>query len=101
VILLFIPAQALAGGSLTFRLGVFSPEAQSEFWQTNLETFAFDAGDFNYFTGGIELAVGLTSVVDVALGVEGYSRTVRSTYRDFIYQAPVCQEADLLHMPFI
>ena len=77
--------QALpADGALVFKLGSFFPGGQSEQWNLNVETFDFQVADFNYVMGGVELDLALTSYIDVALGLDGYSRRVDSNYRDFV-----------------
>ncbi len=77
------PARA-ADGALVFKLGSFFPGGESQVWTLNTETFDFDVGDFNYWTGGVELDLELTNYLDVAIGFDGYSRRVESTYRDFV-----------------
>jgi hypothetical protein len=79
------PGRALsADGALAFKLGSFFPGGESELWTVNTETFDFDVGDFNYLMGGVELDLELTNHLDIAIGFDGYSRRVDSTYRDFV-----------------
>lgn len=73
-----------ADGALVFKLGSYFPGGGSELWTVNTETFDFDVGDFNYWMGGVELDLELTNYLDVAIGFDGYSRRVDSTYRDFV-----------------
>lgn len=77
------PALA-ADGALVFKLGSFFPGGQSERWNLNVDTFDFEVADFNYLMGGVELDLALTSYLDVAIGLDGYSRSVDSNYRDFV-----------------
>jgi len=77
------PARA-TDGALVFRLGSFFPGGESQVWTLNTETFDFEVADFNYVMGGVELDLELTNYLDVAIGFDGYSRRVDSTYRDFV-----------------
>ena len=85
VVWLSAPGAALsADGALVFKLGSFFPGGASELWAVNAETFDFDVGDFNYLMGGVELDLELTNYLDIAVGLDGYSRRVDSKYRDFV-----------------
>jgi hypothetical protein len=81
---LFLPCPAGADGALIFKLGSFFPEGGSDLWQSNVDTFDFNVSDFNYVMGGVELDLGLNSYLDVAVGFDGYSRSVGSRYVDFV-----------------
>ena len=73
-----------ADGALVFKLGSFFPGGESQVWTLNTATFDFAVGDFNYWMGGVELDLELTNYLDVAIGFDGYSRRLESTYRDFV-----------------
>lgn len=73
-----------ADGALVFKLGSYFPGGASELWAVNTETFNFDVADFRYLMGGIELDLELTNYLDVAVGLDAYSRQVGSNYRDFV-----------------
>ena len=84
-LLVLPPMDAVAGhGALLFRLGAFSPDGNSELWDFNVDTFNFDVSTFNYVMGGVELDLELTTFLDVAIALDGYSRRVSAHYLDFI-----------------
>lgn len=80
-LLVAVPIQA---DSFTIRLGLFSPRGESRLWAENVETFDYAVTDFNSLFAGVEFDVELNEYVDVAMGVDGYSRVVASRYRDFV-----------------
>jgi len=77
-------ASSLEAHSLAFRLGRFSPSPQGALWQENLETFDIGLQDFDSISGGVEFALELNEFFDLAVGIDGYSETVASRYRDFV-----------------
>ncbi|MFQ5789964.1 MAG: outer membrane beta-barrel protein [Acidobacteriota bacterium] len=81
--LLVVAAPAKAS-SIAVRLGFFSPRGESQLWEDNVQTFDLAVSDFNSVFGGVEFALELNEFVDLAVGVDGYSRTVASRYRDFV-----------------
>ena len=80
-LLVTVPTKA---NSFSIRLGLFSPRGDSRLWAENVETFDYAVDDFNSLFAGVEFHVELNEYVDVAMGVDGYSRTVASRYRDFV-----------------
>jgi hypothetical protein len=80
---LFAPISAEAN-SFTIRLGYLAPRGDSRLWAENVATFDHVVDDFNWIFGGAELAIDLNEYVDIALGVDGYSRSIGSHYRDFV-----------------
>lgn len=83
VFLLFASLSAEAG-SVAVRIGKYTPRGESELWEDNVETFDFVVSDFNALAGGVEFTFELNEFVDLAVGIDGYSRTVGSNYRDFV-----------------
>jgi Outer membrane protein beta-barrel domain len=73
-----------SANSFTVRLGYFSPRGDSRLWAENVATFDYVVNDFNGFTGGAEFDLALSEFVDLAFGVDGYSRSLSSHYRDFV-----------------
>jgi hypothetical protein len=80
-LLVAVPAQA---NSFSIRFGLLSPRGDSRLWAENVATFDYAVNDFNSLFGGVEFDVELNEFVDVAMGVDGYSRSVGSRYRDFV-----------------
>jgi hypothetical protein len=86
----FVPAPAAAQSSVvTFNVGYFAVKGEDgrtdhDVLVTNLNTFAFDLGDFSGATFGGEWAVGLGDFVEVGAGVGYYRRTVPSVYWDLV-----------------
>jgi len=97
---LFAPAVAEAN-SFTIRLGYLAPRGDSRLWSENVATFDHVVDDFNWIFGGAELDIELTEYFDIAMGVDGYSRSISSHYRDFVRDdgAEVLHDASLRVVP--
>ena len=80
---LFTPKAAQAD-SFTLRLGYLSPGGESRLWSENVATFDYVVNDFNGLFGGAEFDVELNEFLDLAVGADGYHRSVASRYRDFV-----------------
>lgn len=76
------PGQAAAGG-LDLRAGAFFPRADSNLFDDVNELFTADKEDWRGFTGGAEFSLGLADHVELGFHIDGYSRTLDTTYRDF------------------
>lgn len=79
--LVALSAQA---GSITIRVGQYSPYGESDLWVENTETFNVLVDDFDFIFGGAEFTVELNEFVDLAFGVDVYSRRVNTHYREFV-----------------
>jgi hypothetical protein len=97
---LFAPVVAEAN-SFTIRLGYLAPRGDSRLWSENVATFDRAVDDFNWIFGGAELDIELSEYFDLALGVDGYSRSISSHYRDFVRDdgTEVFHEAGLRVVP--
>jgi hypothetical protein len=81
---LLLEAALAEAGSVAFRIGRYSPRGDSDLWVENVETFDFQVNDFDFIFGGVEFALELNEFVDLAFGVDGYSRRVTTNYREFV-----------------
>lgn len=81
-LMLSAPASTFASG-LELRLGGFGPRGHSDLFDDVNELFAVGRRDFRGFTGGIEYSLGLNDHVELGFHLDGYGRTVTSSYRDF------------------
>lgn len=97
---LFAPVAAQAN-SFTVRLGYLSPRGDSRLWSENVTTFDYVVNDFGGFFGGAEFDLELNEYLDIAMGVDGYSRSVASRYRDFVRDdgSEVLQDVSLRVVP--
>jgi hypothetical protein len=75
---------SLEASSIAFRLGRFAPNPEGELWRDNADTFELELADLNSISGGVEFALELNEFLDFTVGVDGYSRTVFTRYRDFV-----------------
>ena len=99
-LLVTVPTEA---NSFSIRLGLFSPRGDSQLWAENVGTFDYRVNDFNSLFAGVAFDVELNEYVDVEMGVDGYSRTVASRYRDFVRDdgSEVVQDIRLRVAPII
>ena len=77
-----MPASASASG-IELRVGGFAPRGNSDLFDDVDELYAVDEDDFRGVTGGIEYSVGVGDRLEVGFHLDGYGRTVSSSYRDF------------------
>ena len=79
---LSIPATTSASG-IELRVGGFAPRGDSDLFDDIDELYAVNENDFRGVTGGIEYSVGLGDHFELGFHLDGYGRTVTSSYRDF------------------
>ena len=70
--------------SFTIRIGYQTPHGNSRLWSENVATFDYAVDDFDWIFGGAEFDLELNEYFDMAMGVDGYSRSISSRYRDFV-----------------
>src|SRR5688572_21727058 len=88
-----IPGSAAASG-LELRIGGFEPRGSSNLFDDVDELFAVGESDFRGLSGGIEYSLGLTDHVELGFHLDGYGRTVRSSYWEYEYPdgSPILQD---------
>lgn len=77
---------AAAAGGLDVRLGAFLPRAESNLFDDDRELYTVEKKDFVGFAGGAEYRFGVGGPVQIGLHVDGYSRTLHTSYREFVRQ---------------
>jgi len=76
------PERAAASG-LDLRAGAFFPRAESNLFDDTSELFGTKKSDWIGFTGGAEFSFRLADHVELGLHIDGYSRTLDTSYVDF------------------
>lgn len=76
------PARA---SGLDLRLGAFVPSADSNLFRDDSDLYFVSKGDWTGFTGGAEYSFVLTRNVELGFHVDGYGRTVATSYRDYVW----------------
>lgn len=79
---LSLPVESHAAG-LELRLGGFQPQARSNLFDDTAELFGTRDRDWRGVTGGVEYAMGLGERAELGFHLDGYSRTLDTSYRDF------------------
>jgi opacity protein-like surface antigen len=99
-ILFLAPAGAFASG-LELRLGGFGPRGGSDLFRDVDELFGAQRRDFRGFTGGIEYTHDLGDHLELGVHLDGYGRTVFTSYRDFEREdgRPIVQDLRLNIVP--
>jgi len=97
---LSLPLGTFASG-IELRVGGFAPRGHSDLFDDVDELYAVDRRDFRGFTGGIEYSLGLGDHVELGFHLDGYGRTVTSSYRDFERPdgSPIFQDLQLNIVP--
>jgi hypothetical protein len=78
-----VPAVSWAG-SLELRGGIFVPRADSNLFRDDSELYTVEKSDWKGFTGGAEYSFQIAEHVELGFHLDGYSRTVHTSYRDFV-----------------
>jgi hypothetical protein len=77
-----VPATGSAA-SLQLRIGGFMPRADSLLFRDLTELYTVDKDDFHGVTGGAEFTFEPSDHVEFGLHLDGYSRTVDTSYRNY------------------
>ena len=75
----------VSGQSLNFKIGLFNPEMRSDLWDVNMENLYLSKEDMQDIYMGVEYEHFLGRYFSFALEGGMYSRTVYSSYRDYVY----------------
>lgn len=78
------PAEAQSSNSIRFRAGLFTPDADSDYWDDNFAVFTGDEGDFEEVSAGIDFRKGLGPRGGFLFSLDLYSSDVDQAYLDFI-----------------
>ena len=96
--ILLAPASTFASG-IELRLGGFAPRGDSDLFADVNELFGVGRRgvgprDFRGFSGGIEYSFGVGDHVELGVSLDGYGRTVRSSYRGYEHDdgSPIFQD---------
>jgi hypothetical protein len=81
--LLLATASPASAGGLDARLGAFIPNANSNLFLDDESLYFVSKGDWVGFTGGVEYNHVLARNVELAVHVDGYGRTLDTSYRDW------------------
>lgn len=87
--------------SVQFRLGLFQPDGESDFWDATSDTFTLSPSDFDDVTVGFSYVRGVAEQMEVGFNVDFYERRERSDYRDFvdIDGFPILHDTELAIVP--
>lgn len=77
-----VPATASAA-SLQLRIGGFIPRADSNLFDDDNELYTVDKDDWTGVTGGAEFTFEPSDHVEFGIHLDGYSRTVDTSYRNY------------------
>jgi opacity protein-like surface antigen len=88
-----LAALPAAAGSIEVRLGAFLPRAEgsglvgsratASLFSTTSDLFGTTKSDWRGFTGGLEFAGEIAPSLELGVHVDGYSRTLDTSYREF------------------
>jgi hypothetical protein len=84
-----LPAAKSHAGSLDIRGGGFFPRAESNLFVDDADLYQKDGralkrSDWHGFTGGAQFNQRIANNVEVGFSVDGYERTLQTSYRDFV-----------------
>jgi opacity protein-like surface antigen len=77
-----VPARA---GGLDLRAGGFFPRGDANLFDDTFELFGVDGKDFKGFTAGIEYNTAVSEFLEVGVSLDGFERSVDTSYLDFIH----------------
>jgi hypothetical protein len=77
-------ASPASAGGLDVRLGAFIPRANSNLFHDDESLYLVSKSDWVGFTGGVEYNHVLANNIEVAVHVDGYGRSIDTSYRDWV-----------------
>lgn len=81
--LLAVPAASASASGLDVRLGAFFPRADSTLFRDDSVLYTVEKDDWRGFAGGVEFNAAVARNVELGIHVDGYDRTLDTSYRDF------------------
>jgi len=81
---LMASAGPASAGGLDVRLGAFFPRANSNLFLDDEELYLVQKSDWVGFAGGVEYNSVLAKNLELGIHVDGYSKTIDTSYRDFV-----------------
>lgn len=73
-----------AESGLEVRFGALFPAAKGDIFADNSTLFGAEKSDWVGFTGGVEFGASLNRNLELGVAVDGYDRTLHTSYRDFV-----------------
>ncbi|HUX08353.1 MAG TPA: hypothetical protein VMX35_13690 [Acidobacteriota bacterium] len=70
-------------GSISFRIGGFWPNADSDLWETNFADLTIEKADFNSYMVGVEFNWFASRLITVGVAIDYYKKTNSSNYIDY------------------
>lgn len=93
-------------GSLDLRLGGFFPRTESNLFVDDADLYVKDGktlekGDWAGFSGGAQFNVEVAPFAELGFSIDGYSKTLDTTYRDFVSESDreIAQSLRLTSVP--
>jgi hypothetical protein len=81
--LLLATASPASASGLDIRLGAFIPNANSNLFLDDESLYIVSKSDWRGFTGGVEYNHVMAKNVELAVHVDGYAKTIDTSYRDW------------------
>lgn len=78
------PAEAQSSNSIRFRAGLFTPDAESEYWDDNFAVFTGDEDDFEELSVGVDFRKALGTRGGLLFSVDLYGVDEDQAYLDFV-----------------
>lgn len=94
VLALAAPASAQTDNAVRFRLGLFSPDADSEYWDESFDVFTGNEDDFEDTTVGFDFRYGLSPRHGLLFSGDFFNAEEEQAYRDFVDAAGF----DIVHL---
>jgi opacity protein-like surface antigen len=85
-LLVVAPAGAQGSGdsSFRFRIGLYEPDAESEYWQDKLDVWTGNASDFEDTALGVDYVMGIGSRTSAVFSVDAWEGEATQAYRDYV-----------------
>lgn len=86
-VLAFAPADPASAGSLELRVGGFVPRANTgrvnDLFTDDSTLYTVEPRDWRDFVGGVQVNFTLVRNVELGVGVDGYTQTLHTEYREY------------------
>jgi len=81
------PAEAQSSNSIRFRAGLFTPDAESAYWDDNFAAFTGDKGDFEDLAVGIDFRKAIGTRGGLLFSLDLFNTEQDQAYLDFVDSA--------------
>ena len=77
-------AQSFGDNSFRFRIGLYEPDAESEYWQDKFDIWTGSGSDFEDTALGVDYVMGISNRTSAVFSVDAWEGDTVQAYRDYV-----------------